>query len=96
MIMPVDQGYNTIKDLQRRVDQLEGGGSSSGGDARIEARIAKLESDVENIKTNMSDIKTDIRGIREKMDSHFLITWGGIIVVALGLAGLMAKGFKWL
>ena len=96
IMMADDRDFGTIRDLQLRVERLEGGGFGSGADARIEARIAKLESDVENIKTNMADIKTDIRAIREKADSHFLITWGGIIAVALGLAGLLAKGFKWL
>lgn len=88
--------FSAIRTLQRRVDSLENSSSGSGGGNRTEARVAKLESDVENIKTNISDIKVDIRGLRDKMDKHFLVTWTGLIGAALGLAWLMAKGFKWL
>ncbi|MFZ5584497.1 MAG: hypothetical protein ACOZHQ_01075 [Thermodesulfobacteriota bacterium] len=91
-----DPKFSTLRDLQLRVESLEMASSGSGGGDRTEARIAKLESDVENIKANISDIKADIRGLRDKIDMHFLITWGGLFFVALGLAGLMAKGFKWL
>lgn len=62
----------------------------------MEARVAKLESDVGNIKENIADIRIDIRGLRDKIDKQFLITWGGLIAGCLGLAGLIAKGFKWI
>lgn len=62
----------------------------------MEVRVAKLESDVESIKVNVTDIKADIRGLRDKIDRHFIIGWTGVIAAALGLAWLMAKGFKWL
>jgi len=51
---------------------------------------------LEHIESDIRDIKTDIRDIRQNGFHMFLITWGGIIAVALGLAGLMAKGFGWL
>lgn len=62
----------------------------TGGNG-MEPRIAKLESDVGHVRENIADIKVDMRSIRDKMDTHFYITWGGIIA----LAGLMAKGFGW-
>lgn len=58
----------------------------------MEARIARLESDVSHIQTDISEIKTDIREIRTDMKSLL----GALIFVALGLAGIMAKGFGWL
>lgn len=62
----------------------------------MEARVAKLESDVEYIKRDISEIKDDIKDIKKDAKSDFRILFGAIIAVALGLAGLMAKGFGWL
>ncbi len=70
-----------------------GGDGTSGG---MEARVARLESDVEHIKTTTGEIRLDIRELRKKIDDHFLILGGMIVAVALGLAGLLAKGFHWL
>ncbi|MBQ0399257.1 hypothetical protein J7S99_16840 [Providencia rettgeri] len=62
----------------------------------MEARVAKLESDVEYIKRDISEIKDDIKDIKKDAKSDFRMLFGAIIAVALGLAGLMAKGFGWL
>ncbi|EGQ7792746.1 hypothetical protein I6Y99_003343 [Vibrio parahaemolyticus] len=69
----------------------------------MEARVAKLESSVEYIQRDIADIKGDIKGIRtelkEQRELHhkdFRVMFGALITVALGLAGLMAKGFGWL
>jgi hypothetical protein len=79
--------------------------SASGGDggSGMEGRLAKVEASVENIQTALGDIKTDVRelrseisNVRDKIDANFIITWAGVIGVALGLAFLMAKGFHWL
>jgi hypothetical protein len=91
-----DAKFSTLRDLQVRVENLETASSGTGGGGHVEARVAKLESDVENIKVNVADIKADIRGLRDKLDRQFLVTWGGLIAAVLGLAWLMAKGFKWL
>ena len=79
---------------------------SNGGDGTsdgMESRIAKLEAHVENIKETLRDIKTDIRdlrselgALRSKVDSHFMILGGMVIATAVGLAGMMAKGFHWI
>lgn len=76
-----------------------------GGDGMsdIEVRVAVLEADLSNIKTNVSDIKSDIKDLRseikslsEKLSSRviWILGLGGSATV--GLAYLMAKGFKWL
>ncbi|EMI2314908.1 hypothetical protein PJ702_001598 [Providencia rettgeri] len=62
----------------------------------MEARVAKLESDVEYIKRDISEIKDDIKDIKKDAKTDFRMLFGAIIAVALGLAGLMAKGFGWL
>ena len=92
----------TVHNLQERIDALAHrkhppvdppGGGDNGG---MEIRISKLEVAVEYIKRDISEIKSDVKSLRDKVDSHFLITGAMIIATALGLAGLMAKGFHWL
>lgn len=74
-----------------------GGGS---GDSTLEARIAKLEVGVSHVERDVADIKTDVRSLRNDITgirtTDFRLTFGAIIAVALGLAGIMAKGFHWL
>lgn len=95
-----------ISFLQKRLAELERlqhldpprlkSGSGDGTFDGMEPRVAKLEANVEHIQKDIAEIKTDIRGLRDSLWSHFLIVFGAIIFVALGLAGLMARGFKWL
>lgn len=66
------------------------------GGQGIEARVARLESDVSHIQKDVTDIKSDLREIKRDMRDDFRITMGAMIAVALGLAGLMAKGFHWI
>lgn len=86
-----------ISDRPGRDIERSGGGGYDGG---MEARIAKLESDVEFLKRDVSEIKGDIKELRGEImgvrTTDFRITFAAIIGVALGLAGLMAKGFGWL
>lgn len=93
----VVQGWEQHNEIVDRVKSGDGG----GGD--MQSRIAKLESSVEYIQRDITDIKDDIKGIRtelkEQRELHhkdFRIMFGALIAVALGLAGLMAKGFSWL
>jgi hypothetical protein len=81
-----------LERIEKVVD-YGGGGSNNGG---MEARVAKLEAAVEYIQRDIAEIKSGLEKLREKVDSHFLILGGMIIATALGLAGLMAKGFGWL
>jgi hypothetical protein len=70
----------------------DGGGTFDG----MEPRVAKLEAAVEHIQSDIADIKGDVRALRGDARTDFRLLFGAIIVVALGLAGLMAKGFHWL
>lgn len=70
----------------------QGGGSGDG----MEPRVAKLESDVGHIQSDIRDIKQDIREMRKEAKEDFRVLFGALIVVAVGLAGLLAKGFGWL
>jgi hypothetical protein len=66
----------------------------------MEARVAKLEAHVEHVQGDLTDIKKDIRDLRDAVNSirttDFRLIMGAIITVALGLAAMMAHGFKWL
>lgn len=74
------------------VDHDGGGGDNDG----MEARVARLESAVEHMQRDIQDIKADTRDIKRDAREDFRILAGVIIASALGLAGLMAKGFHWL
>ena len=71
-----------------------------GGGGSMEARVAKLEASVEHIQIDISDIKIDLREIRKDLTSGFSSIrrefFLALIFVALGLAGLLAKGFNWI
>lgn len=66
----------------------------------LEARIAKLEVAVEYIQRDIKELKEDLRALRMEVNgirtTDFRILFGAIITVALGLSGMMAKGFGWL
>ncbi len=62
----------------------------------MENRLAKLETAVEFIQRDIKELKNDLRAVKSDIKTDFRILFGAIIAVALGLAGLMSKGFHWL
>jgi hypothetical protein len=66
----------------------------------MEARVGKLEIAMEYVQRDIVEMKSDIKDIRGSITSirttDFRMLFGAIIFVAVGLAGLMAKGFGWL
>lgn len=83
---------------ENKVVQLSGLGTAGGGphDPGIEARVAKLEAHIEHIQNDLSEIKVDIREIKRDARTDFRVVFGAIIITAVGLAGLMARGFHWI
>ncbi|MCH5444503.1 hypothetical protein L2D25_24200 [Salmonella enterica subsp. enterica serovar Muenchen] len=73
-----------------------GGTSGGGGGSKMESRVAKLESDVAHIDSTLQEMKDDMREMRRDLRSDFRILFGSLITVAIGLAGIMARGFHWL
>jgi hypothetical protein len=49
-----------------------------------------------SVETRLGELRSEIMAQRVDARSDFKQLFGAIIVVALGLAGLMAKGFHWL
>ncbi|EBU8197963.1 hypothetical protein DLM41_24250 [Salmonella enterica subsp. enterica serovar Sandiego] len=62
----------------------------------MEVRVAKLESDVAHIDSTLQEMKGDMREMRRDLRSDFRILFGSLITVAIGLAGIMARGFHWI
>ncbi|EAP9736358.1 hypothetical protein ACT497_003561 [Salmonella enterica subsp. enterica serovar Glostrup] len=62
----------------------------------MEARVAKLESDVAHIDSTLQEMKGDMREMRRDLRSDFRILFGALITVAIGLAGIMVRGFHWI
>lgn len=81
--------------------------SGGGGDSTdMEARVAVLEQIAKSTAEVLKEIRGDLKeqraeareGVAEQrrnQERDFRLTWGGMITIALGLAALMAKGFKW-
>ena len=72
--------------------------TAGGGphDPDMEARIAKLEAHIQHIQSDLTEIKSDTREIKRDARADFRLLFGALIFVALGLAGIMAKGFHWI
>lgn len=66
------------------------------GDMEIAERVIRVEEKLSGIDTRLGLVERDLRDLGRKIDSHFLALLGMIIAGAVGLAGLMAKGFHWL
>ena len=69
---------------------------TAGIGKKLEAKIARLESEVEYIKNEVGEITSDIKDLQIDSRTYFRIVWGGLIVLGVCLAGLMAKGFAWI
>lgn len=83
-----------IARLEKDMTGLKGGGGS-GSDGMLEARLSKVEAHVDHIRADVGGLKTGLDGLRGEARTDFRLLFGAIIAVALGLAGLMAKGFHW-
>jgi len=102
----LDQIRDLIEDIRIRSTGAEpprppqGGRRGDGDDGGMESRIARLEIAVEYIQRDIVEIKGHINALRNDVSgirtTDFRITFGAIITVALGLAGLVAKGFGWI
>ena len=56
-------------------------------------RVARVEMGIDFLR---SDIKTLSAGLLAARTTDFRLMFGAVIAVALGLTGMMAKGFGWL
>lgn len=72
--------------MEARVAVLEQiAADTRAGQARLEAKVEQLAAEV----------RAGLNGVRDRHERDFRITFAAIIAAALGLAGLMARGFRW-
>lgn len=80
-------------DNQRHVPPAGGGGEPP---MELSERVIRVEEKLSGVDKRLALVETDLRALTAKLDSHFLVLGGMVLSVAIGLAGLMAKGFDWL
>jgi hypothetical protein len=76
--------------MAKRIDKLE------TDVAEIKKDVAVLRLDVDYLKRDVGEIKADLRGVKDRQERDFRLLFGAIIFVALGLTGVLAKGFGWI
>jgi len=54
---------------------------------------AEIRTEMRDMRT---DLKTDIRDMRQRQERDFRLLFGAIILVAIGLAGLIARTQHWI
>lgn len=59
-------------------------------------RIAAIEAHLEHARSDLADVKSDVKEHRKETAKDFRVLFGALIFAALGLAGIMAKGFHWI
>ena len=62
---------------------------------KIEIDVAVLKTDVAYIKRDTAELRTGMERLSINQERDFRALFGALIFVAVGLAGLMAKGFGW-
>ena len=89
--------YGGIQQVgMRRSDASTSDASMDGRVARIESDISYIKRDIQDIKGDVKEVRDEIKDVRKDMRADFRITFGALIAVALGLAGIMARGFGWM
>jgi hypothetical protein len=63
---------------------------------KLETDVAEIKKDVDYLKRDVGEIKADLRGVKDRQERDFRLLFGAIIFVALGLTGVLAKGFGWI
>lgn len=64
--------------------------------AAIKYRLESLEKRFDRLNVRLDKVDVRLDKIDDHHDRDFRVLFGALIAVALGLAGLMAKGFHWL
>lgn len=101
---PIDKHLSNTERFNRASNLAKRGGNSGGIPpdgtepriARLEASVSHIESDIHDIRSDVREIRSDIKDLHKADESNFRALFSAIIIVALGIAGLMAKGFGWL
>lgn len=71
-------------------------GDDNGSMSDLPARVAVLEQIAKDTRDVLKDMREDSKAMRERSERDFRLLFGALITAALGMAGLLAHGFKWL
>ena len=85
----VDRLIDDVKEQNAKFAEL---GTKISG---VDGRVTKVEACEEHTQEIVREIKEDFRKHRDAQQLDFRVLFGEIIFVALGLATIMAHGFKW-
>ncbi len=64
--------------------------------ADVPARLGRIEATVEQQGLRMKNLDDAVTLLRSEARTDFRLLFGALIAVALGLAGMMAHGFRWI
>ncbi|AMC13354.1 hypothetical protein RL73_03250 [Liberibacter crescens] len=65
--------------------------------ANVRTEIAEVRTEISHVENRLSkEISSTRNDLLTEMKYNLILTFGALIAVALGLAGLMAKGFHWI
>jgi len=81
---------NELKDVRVEIKDVR----SEIKDVRSE--IKDVRSEIKDVRGEIKDVRDEIRDVRKDMRSDFRLMFSALIMVALGLSSIMAKGFHWL
>lgn len=70
-----------------------GGGDDGMWQQTVETRLSELRGDIQGLRT---EVAGEFRAVRDRQERDFRLLFGVVVTVALGLAGLLAHGFKWI
>jgi predicted nucleic acid-binding Zn-ribbon protein len=79
-----------INDLLPRVAVLEEIAAST------KQILAEIRAEMRDIRTEIRDMRTEMRDMRQRQERDFRLLFGAIILVAIGLAGLIARTQHWI
>lgn len=63
---------------------------------RLETDFGQVSRDLGRLDADMGHVKETLKHMVDRQERDFRLLFGAIITVAIGLGGLMAKGFGWL
>ena len=94
---PTDKVLSAIQEAidAPRLPFPDRSGRRAAEPAGLEARVTRLETVIE-FQRNLSEIRTELETMRTDARSAFRLILAVLMVIALGLAWLLAKGFHWL
>lgn len=83
-----------VEYIQRDISEIKSDLKEFKGEVRGEFKSVRDE--FKSVHAEFKNVRDELKEQRELHHKDFRIIFGALITVALGLAGLMAKGFGWL